>query len=328
LFHPWEYEEGIMLAVESTDLRRVYKSHDKNPDVVALDDVSIEIDEGEIRGLLGPNGAGKTTLVKVLSTVLLPTGGTARVMGHDVVRETKAVRQLIGIVFGGDRGLYWRLTGRQNLEYWAALYNVPAGPAKKRVGELLERVGLAGRADSKVETYSRGMKQRLHLARGLVADARVLFLDEPTVGMDPLAAREFRSLVMELRGEGRTILLTTHDMAEAEAVCDRVALIDHGRIIAMETPRTLSTLVAQYERIDFEGADAELQARLAALPGIGAITPLSNGAMRAELLEAEAMAGALQLLVGGGITSLQTSRPSLEEVYVHIMGDRGLEVGV
>lgn len=317
-----------MLAVKSTELRRVYKSHDKNPDIVALDDVSIEIDEGEIRGLLGPNGAGKTTVVKVLSTVLLPTGGTASVMGHDVVRETKAVRQLIGIVFGGDRGLYWRLTGRQNLEYWAALYNVPAGTAKKRVGELLDRVGLASRADSKVETYSRGMKQRLHLARGLVADARVLFLDEPTVGMDPLAARDFRNLVMELRGEGRTILLTTHDMAEAEAVCDRVALIDRGRIIAMETPRTLSTLVAQYERIDFEGAGPELQAQLAALPGIGAITPLGSGALRAELLEADAMAGALQLLVGAGVTSLQTSRPSLEEVYVHIMGDRGLEVGV
>jgi len=317
-----------MLAVETTDLRRVYKSRDRNPDVVALDAVSMQIEDGEIRGLLGPNGAGKTTLVKLLATVLLPTSGLATVMGHDVVRETKAVRQSIGIVFGGDRGLYWRLTGRQNLEYWAALYNVPAGVASRRVSELLERVGLAGRADSRVETYSRGMKQRLHLARGLVADARVLFLDEPTVGMDPLAARDFRSLVMDLREEGRTILLTTHDMAEAEAVCDRVAMIDHGRLIAVETPRTLSTLVAQFERIDFEGASPDLQGELAALPGVGTITSLPNGAMRAELLDAAAMSPALNLLVSGGVTSIQTSRPSLEEVYVHMMGGRGLEVGV
>jgi ABC-2 type transport system ATP-binding protein len=287
----------------------------------------MSIEEGEIRGLLGPNGAGKTTLVKILSTVLLPSGGSASVLGHDVVRETKTVRQLIGIVFGGDRGLYWRLTGRQNMEYWAALYNVPAGVAKRRVAELIERVGLTERADSRVETYSRGMKQRLHLARGLVADARVLFLDEPTTGMDPLAARDFRKLVMELREEGRTILLTTHDMAEAEAVCDRVALIDRGNLIATETPRTLSTLVAQYERIDFEGASPEIETRLRRLPGIASVTQLSGGAMRAELSDAEAMSGALQLLVAGGVTSIQTSRPSLEEVYVHIIGDRGLQVG-
>jgi ABC-2 type transport system ATP-binding protein len=315
-----------MLAVETIDLRRVYRGKDRNSDIAALDDVTIQIEQGEVRGLLGPNGAGKTTLVKILSTVLLPTSGSANVMGRDVVRDTKAVRQLIGIVFGGDRGLYWRLTARQNMEYWAALYNVPAGLAKQRVAALLDRVGLTERADSKVETYSRGMKQRLHLARGLVADAQVLFLDEPTVGMDPLAARDFRKLVLELREEGRTILLTTHDMAEAEAVCDRVALIDRGRVIATETPRSLSMLVSQYERIDFEGATDDLQAQLRAMPGIASVTPLSTGVMRAELAEADAMAGALQLLVGSGVTTIQTSRPSLEEVYVHIMGDRGLQV--
>ena len=200
--------------VETRDLRRVYRSQDNNPDVVALDGVSIEITEGEIHGLLGPNGAGKTTLVKVLSTVLLPTNGTASILGHDVVRETSKVRPLIGIVLGGDRGLYWRLTGRQNLEYWAALYKVPRQAARRRSSDLLEQVGLTDRADYLVETYSRGMKQRLHLARGLVADAPVLFLDEPTAGMDPIASRGFQQLVKELRSEGRTILLATHDMAE------------------------------------------------------------------------------------------------------------------
>ncbi len=177
-----------MVAVQTENLRRLYKGQNKRPSVTALDDVNLSIDEGEVQGLLGPNGAGKTTLVKVLSTVLLPTAGS----GHDVVRETKTVRQLIGIVFGGDRGLYARLTGRQNLEYWAALYRVPTSTGKRRVSELLDRVGMADRADDLVETYSRGMKQRLHLARGLVADAKVLFLDEPTTGLDPVAAREFR----------------------------------------------------------------------------------------------------------------------------------------
>ena len=236
------------------------------------------------------------------------------------------MRQSIGIVFGGDRGLYWRLTGRQNLEYWAALYNVPPSDTRPRVTALLERVGLADRADYMVETYSRGMKQRLHLARGLIGEARVLFLDEPTTGMDPLAARDFRELVRSLRAEGRTILLTTHDMAEAEAVCDRVALIDHGRLLAVETPRTLSRLVAQYERIDFEGADEGIREKLTHLPDVAAVTALSDGSYRAELANPDALSGTLQFLVGAGVTSVRTSRPSLEEVYVHVIGDRGLKL--
>lgn len=280
-----------------------------------------------MRGLLGPNGAGKTTLVKVLSTVLLPTSGRARLLGHDVVREVATVRRLIGIVFGGDKGLYMRLTGRQNLEYWAALYQVPPRETRKRVEELLARTGLSERADELVQTYSRGMKQRLHLARGLVANARVLFLDEPTIGMDPMAARDFRQIVRDLRAEGRTILLTTHDMAEAEALCDRVALIDRGTLLAVETPVELARYVAKYERIDFEGGHDALLARLSELRGIAAITRDSNGSgHRIELADGAAQRSVLSLLVEMGITSIRTSRPSLEEVYVHLIGDRGLRV--
>jgi ABC-2 type transport system ATP-binding protein len=239
------------------------------------------------------------------------------------------IRPHIGIVFGGDRGLYWHLTGRQNLEYWAALYNVPEAEASKRISILLERVGLHERADSKVETYSRGMKQRLHLARGLVANARVLFLDEPTIGMDPLAALDFRKLVKELRSEGRTILLTTHDMAEAEAICDRVALIDHGRLLAVETPRTLSYLLAKYERIDFEWHDQSLLPRLRDLTGVESVVRLTEGSgYRVELSEESALKPVLVMLVQAGVTSIRTSRPSLEDVYVHIIRDRGLKAGV
>ena len=309
-----------MYAIQTHELTRTYRSRNKRPEVVALDRVTLDIEEGEVRGLLGPNGAGKTTLVKILCTVLLPTSGTASVLGRDVVREAKVVRPLIGIVFGGERGLYWNLTARQNLEYWAALYSVPVRETSTRVAELLDRAGLLDRADDLVETYSRGMKQRLHLARGLIANAHVLFLDEPTTGMDPVAARDFRELVRDLRSEGRTILLTTHDMAEAESVCDRVTLIDHGPVLAVETPRTLSELIGKFERIDFEWDTPDLIDRLGSLPGIASVSPMPDrNSYRIELLEESATPGVLNLLVSAGVTSIRTSRPSLEEVYLHLI---------
>jgi len=315
---------GAAVAVE--EVTRVFEPRRKrDPRVVALDRVSLEIPAGEIHGLLGPNGAGKTTLVKILSTVLVPTSGRARVLGHDVIEEARAVRPLIGIVFGGERGLYWRLTGRQNLEYWGALYKLSASRTRSRAQELLTRVGLVDRADERVETYSRGMKQRLHLARGLVGDAKVLFLDEPTTGMDPLAAREFRSLIGELKGEGRTILLATHDMVEAETVCDRVTLIDHGTILATESPRTLGHVISRFQRIDVEGASPELLARVEALSGVAGVS-VADGGARIEIAEEGTTGAVLKLLVEEGVTSVKTSLPSLEEVYVHLIGDRGLEL--
>jgi ABC-2 type transport system ATP-binding protein len=315
---------GGMDAVEVQEVTRVFEPR-KRPRVVALDDVSLTIPEGEIHGLLGPNGAGKTTLVKILSTVLIPTSGTARVLGHDVVADLKAVRPLIGIVFGGERGLYWRLTGRQNLEYWGALYRLSARETKERTQRLIERVGLTERADERVETYSRGMKQRLHLARGLIGDAHVLFLDEPTTGMDPLAAREFRALIGELRGEGRTILLATHDMVEAETVCDRVTLIDRGKVVATESPRTLGRVISRFQRIDVEGVDGAVLDEIRAMAGVTSVTQDDGGA-RIEVDQEGATGIVLRRLVDAGATSVKTSLPSLEEVYVQLIGDRGLEL--
>ena len=312
-------------AVEVRELGRVFRPRKREP-VVALDGVSLSIPAGEVHGMLGPNGAGKTTLVKILSTVLLPTSGTAQVLGHDVVEATRAVRPLIGIVFGGERGLYTRLTARQNLEYWGALYRLPSALIRQRSADLLERMGLVDRADQRVEEFSRGMKQRLHLARGLMGDAKVLFLDEPTTGMDPIAGREFRNLITELRDEGRTILLTTHDMVEAESVCDRVTLIDHGRILATETPRSLGTLISRYQRIDVTGAADALLAEVAALPGVSSATQQADGSTRIEVSEEGATEVVLRRLVDGGVTDLQTSLPSLEEVYVQTIGERGLGV--
>jgi ABC-2 type transport system ATP-binding protein len=313
-------------AIDVQEVTRIFEPRKKRDEpVVALDAVSLAIPDGEIHGLLGPNGAGKTTLVKILSTVLVPTSGRAFVLGHDVVTETKAVRPRIGIVFGGERGLYWRLTGRQNLEYWGALYRLPTRLARKRTQELLERVGLADKAEQRVEEYSRGMKQRLHLARGLIGDATVLFLDEPTTGMDPLAAREFRTLISELSGEGRTILLATHDMVEAETVCERVTLIDRGKIIATESPRTLGRVISRFQRIDAEGVDGPVLEEIRSLAGVSSVTE-SNGDVRIEIDEEGATQIVLEQLIAAGVTSVRTSLPSLEEVYVQLIGDRGLEV--
>src|SRR6266513_324272 len=190
-------------AIEVENLRRVYKTttgvlRRKVKEVVAVDDISFDVRPGELFGLLGPNGAGKTTTVKMLITLLLPTSGSARVMGYDVVRDTTEVRRRIGYVFGGDRGLYDRVSGLDNLRYFAELYGVDPGQRDRRIAALLELVGLTGREKEKVEGYSRGMRQRLHIARGLLHDPEVIFMDEPSIGLDPIGARELRQTVKSL----------------------------------------------------------------------------------------------------------------------------------
>lgn len=311
-------------AVETDGLGRVFETK-KRPEVVALSDVSLRVATGEVHGLLGPNGAGKTTLVKVLSTVLLPTTGTARVMGHDVVTETAAVRPRIGIVLGGDRGLCYRLTARQNLSYWAALYRLAPDVARTRIEALLGRVGLDDRANDRVQSYSRGMRQRLHLARGLLHDPPVLFLDEPSTGIDPVAAREFRSIVRELATERRTIFLTTHDMAEAEAVCERVTLIDRGRVLACESPSALSRLLSRYERIECTGVDDSVVEQMRSLRGIERVT-VNGETVRVDVESETAVGDVMRWLVAAGVTSLRVTRPSLEEVYLGLVGDRGMHL--
>jgi len=311
-------------AVEADGLGRVFCSK-RRPEVIALSDVTLRVGVGEVHGLLGPNGAGKTTLVKILSTVLLPSSGTARVMGHDVVVQTAGVRSLLGIVLGGDRGLYNRLTARQNLLYWAALYRLAPAEGKVRADVLLRRVGLGDRADDRVQGYSRGMRQRLHLARGLINDPPVLFLDEPSTGMDPVAAREFRSIVRELRSEGRTVFLTTHDMAEAEAVCDRVTLIDRGRVLATESPDALSRLLSRHDRIECVGADASVLEELRGVSGVERVTVTAEST-RIDVSADTAVADVMRRLVNAGVTSVRVTRPTLEEVYLGLVGDRGLEV--
>src|SRR5579859_3019967 len=240
---------------------------------VALARIDLTIHAGELFGLLGPNGAGKTTATKILTTLLLPDSGRASVLGFDVVRQTDSVRRRIGFVFGGERGLYWRLSGLDNLRYFADLYRIPPDVAKRRIAELLERLGLAGREHDKVEVYSGGMKQRLHLARGVLNDPEVLFLDEPTIGLDPVGARELRVLVRELADAGKTVFLTTHYMFEADSICDRIAVIKKGAIVAEGTPSSIKRLVENQGVVEFEvvGMPADRLAGLRALPGVSSV---------------------------------------------------------
>src|SRR3954471_10641538 len=239
-----------MAVIEAIELRRTYRTSTgvirrKPLEVEAVRGISFAVEQGELFGLLGPNGAGKTTTIKMLITLLLPTSGSATVLGRDVVEDAREVRRRVGYVFGGDRGLYERLSGLDNLRYFSELYGVPARDQKARIGELLELVGLTGREKERVEGYSRGMRQRLHVARGLLHKPEVLFLDEPSIGLDPVGARELRSTVADLRAAGTPILLTTHYMFEADELCDRIAVIAGGRIVAEGTPADLKSQVGE-----------------------------------------------------------------------------------
>src|SRR6266705_3079808 len=222
-----------MAAIESAELRRTYKTHTgtfrrRAKEIEAVRGVSFAVEPGELFGLLGPNGAGKTTTIKMLITLLLPTSGEARVLGLNVVDEAREVRKRIGYVFGGDRGLYERLSAYDNLRYFAELYGVSGKAQRARIDEVLELVGLKGREQERVEGYSRGMRQRLHIARGILHDPEVVFLDEPTIGVDPVGARELRETIAGLAAAGKSVLLTTHYMFEADALCDRIAIIAQG----------------------------------------------------------------------------------------------------
>src|SRR6476659_5367105 len=196
-----------MVAIEARELRRTYRTSTgvfrrRALEVEAVRGISFEVAEGELFGLLGPNGAGKTTTIKMLITLLLPTAGEAHVLGYDVVRDARELRKRIGYVFGGERGLYERLSGLDNLRYFAELYGVTGRRQRQRIDEVLELVGLRGRERERVEGYSRGMRQRLHIARGILHDPEVVFLDEPTIGVDPVGARELRQTIFGLKAAG------------------------------------------------------------------------------------------------------------------------------
>jgi ABC-2 type transport system ATP-binding protein len=216
--------------------------------VTAVEDVCLDIKEGEFFGLLGPNGAGKTTLIKLLCSLVLPTSGTAQVFGFDILKQEQAVKKLVGLVSAEERSFYWRLTGQENLQFFAALYHLGPHQSQQRIAQLLKLVGLDQEADVRFLNYSTGMRQKLAIARGLLSEPKVLFVDEPTRSLDPISAQSVRAFLKEKSLTGKiTVILATHNLNEAEQLCDRLAIMSHGKVIASGNVKELRNLFQTHE---------------------------------------------------------------------------------
>lgn len=247
--------ENLSKTYLSKERTHIFRS--KKRAVKALKGINLYIYQGEIFGLLGPNGAGKTTLIKCLTTLLLPTEGTARINGYDLLKDDKMIRSSIGCMLMGERGLYWKLTGRENLNFFGSLYYIPQKEREKKVEELITLLNLSDFVDRTVETYSSGQKMKLAFAKSLIQEAPILVLDEPTVTMDVHSARELRAIIKKLNEKGHTIVYTTHLMREAEELCDRVAIIDKGKVIALGTPDELKAKIKKESVTKIEGVISE-----------------------------------------------------------------------
>jgi len=319
------------LAIEAVSLQKTFITRRglwrrKKQLTAAVEDVSFAVQRGELFGLLGPNGAGKTTTVKMLTTLLLPTAGTARVLGLDVRQQAAEVRRRIGFAFSGGRGLYTRLTGIQNLQYFAELYSLEAAVTRRRIPEMLELVGLAGRGDDRVETYSSGMAQRLHLARAMLHDPEVLFLDEPTVGIDPIGARELRQTIRSLISLGKTVLLTTHYMAEAEELCQRIGILKQGRIVALDSPDALKRRITGDSVIEIIPQAAHIQTLRDKLRELGgrSVVEVREATVPAQLRirtpePSRVIALLSPFLNPEYVQGLEVRNQTLEDVYVAII---------
>jgi ABC-2 type transport system ATP-binding protein len=287
-------------------------------EVLAVQGVDLAVEEGEIYGFLGPNGAGKTTTVRMLTTLLLPTGGRASVAGHDVVKEARAVRASIGVALQ-EAALDPLMTGRELIRLQATLQGLPGGEGKRRADSLLERVDLVAAADRRVGTYSGGMRRRLDLAAALVHEPRVLFLDEPTTGLDPVSRKTIWEEVRALNDEGTTVFLTTQYLEEADQLADHVAIIDSGRIVAEGTPDTLKTEIGD-PHIQLQLAEGSIAAAEEVCARIGKLLPPVDG--RTVLVEVANGAADIPRVVraldeaGIAVESLELVRPTLDDVFV------------
>ncbi len=307
------------------------KDDGKPKEFVALAGVDLEVRPGELFGLLGPNGAGKTTLIKILTTLLSPSSGRAFVDGHDVVSETAALRPKINMVSGGESSGYGILTVRETLWLFSRIYGVPNALIKDRTERMLEVTELADKGDSRVSHLSTGQRQKMNFCRGFLTDPKILFLDEPTLGLDVTAARAIRAFVKTWMKErqDRTLLLTTHYMAEADELCDRLAIIDKGRVLACDSPANLKRQVQAHPVFELELARTSHGARLAeVLARQGGVTSASSldgddgPTLRLSLAEDAVIGAVVQTLVAEGskIRSLKKVEPTLEDVFIALVG--------
>ena len=314
------------LAVETRDLGRVYKT--RNETVTALSSVDLKVREGELYGVLGPNGAGKTTLIKILVTLLLPSSGTAKVDGLDVVKDYRRLRPRISIVSGGENAGYGLLRVREQLWMFSQFYGIDSKVAYARIDELLERLGLASVAKRQISALSSGMRQKMNLVRGLMTDPRVLFLDEPTVALDVGAARDLREEVSRWMAEDptRTVILTTHYMQEADDLCDRIAIVNRGQIVIEGTPQSLKLEVQRDVVIDLQlEVGVPVLDRLREVEGVGAASVHEeDGIDRFSLLLADdaVLTNVISAVERSGrrVAGLAKREPTLEDAFVKLVG--------
>jgi ABC-2 type transport system ATP-binding protein len=322
-------------AIETEALGRIYKIRGIKKEkairreLVALADVNLKIEQGELFGLLGPNGAGKTTLIKILTTLLAPTSGMARVAGFDVTGSPNLIRPCINMVSGGESSGYGLLTVRENLWMFSQFYGVPSKEAYHRIDELLKRVGIFDRRHTKSSDLSTGLRQKMNIVRGFMTDPQVLFLDEPTLGLDVGASREVRGLIREWldANKSRTLLLTTHYMVEADELCDRVAIINEGRVLACDTPSALKQRLQQDALFEIETTPLNglSLANLETQPGVRKVScqEVDGGATLNFILKEEAaLAVVINSLTAArvNIKKLSKHEPTLEDVFVELVG--------
>jgi ABC-2 type transport system ATP-binding protein len=319
-----------MLAVDARDLIKRYVTKRRRGlfggekvVIEALKGVSFSFEKGSIFGLLGPNGAGKTTTVKILATILLPDGGDAYIEGFSVTKEAHMVREILGVVFSADRGFYARLTGLENLIYYGMLYGLSRFDARRKAEELLDLVDLGDSRHRLYEEYSLGMKARLALAKALIHDPSVVILDEPTIGLDPVSSRRIREILKKLSREGKSIMITTHNMWEAEILCNYVAVIMSGRIVASGSPEDLRKRYGGQRYVEIEVLDPPDDLRVGDFEIVrndGEIAVLRTrssadiaSSIEKALLEARSL--------GLRIASIRVREPSLEDVFVEVVGN-------
>lgn len=317
-------------CVRTDNLSKVYNVRQRKgifrsekSSVKALENINLEVQQGEIFGLLGPNGAGKTTLIKILTTLLLPTSGDAWMNGYHIQKQENKVRATVGCMLMGERGLYWKLTGRENLEYFGALYHLTPSNRKQRCNEIIELLDLEDIIDRTVETYSSGQKMKLAFGKALINDAPILVLDEPTNTLDVPSASELRAVVRELNSLGKTVIYTTHIMTEAETLCNRVAIIDYGKLLALGTVEDLKASLTQNHITRIEGViPAKALTAVQNLPEVlQASRTAQNGGNLLTVVSAKSH-GILPLLIdtltrtGAVIQNISPHEITLEDVFI------------
>jgi ABC-2 type transport system ATP-binding protein len=306
--------------IEVENLTKMFK------EFVAVDGISFDVKKGELFGLLGPNGAGKSTTLRMLSTLARPTKGTARVGGYDIVKNDTEVRKLIGIV-SEKMIMYDRLTARENLWFFGSLFNIPKDVLTKRTDELLELVQLTKWKNSQVGTFSTGMRQRMNVIRALLNMPQVLFLDEPTLGLDPQSSVEIRDFIKKLNRENHTtIIITTHTMVDADMLCDRIAIVDHGKIVALDTSSNLKKMISGANttvlKLDISNITPDLLAALKALDSVGSVSQENSTHIKVLAHGDDAFDSVVDAIraKGGKIASMENLQPTLEDVFLHITG--------